>query len=317
MDKQSKRKLMLGILVATGTAIFVVGIFFVGSKQNLFSRTFRVSAIYNNLSGLRTGDNVNFSGVKAGIVEKITFLNDSMIKVDMKLDKSFQPLIKKDAVVYIATEGLVGNKEVNIKPVWKSRESIEDNGILASVNPFDSQGIIEKLINTNQNVSIITANLAKISTDMTEKKSIFKTLVNDSTSDKEFRNTLRNISTTSSQLITISSDIDKMVDKINPDSGVIGILMNDTIMKHELQETMANLKTSSAYSTQITGELLKGLQANNSNTWSVLMKDTAFAGNLKQSIDNLQQSTKKLNKTMDALQHSFLLRGYFKKHPGN
>ena len=44
-----------------------------------------------------------------------------------------------------------------------------------------------------------------------------------------------------------------------------------------------------------------------------LLSDTAMSGQLRQSMSNVAQGTEKLNQSMEALQHSFLLRGYFRR----
>jgi phospholipid/cholesterol/gamma-HCH transport system substrate-binding protein len=44
-----------------------------------------------------------------------------------------------------------------------------------------------------------------------------------------------------------------------------------------------------------------------------LLQDTAFAGQLARSLDNVEQGTAAFNEDMEALKHNFLLRGYFRK----
>src|SRR5579863_4719403 len=108
MLKDTKRKLWIGVLATTGAVIFIASIFLIGRRQNMFGSSFNIYAVFTNVSGLKTGDYVRYSGVRAGIVDDIIFLNDSMIVIKMKMDVKLQSLIKKDAVAYITTEGLVG-----------------------------------------------------------------------------------------------------------------------------------------------------------------------------------------------------------------
>ncbi len=49
----------------------------------------------------------------------------------------------------------------------------------------------------------------------------------------------------------------------------------------------------------------------------VLLNDQQAGENLKNTLDNLQLGTKKLDENMEALQHNFLLRGFFKKKARN
>ncbi|MEJ7587285.1 MAG: hypothetical protein WKI04_06955 [Ferruginibacter sp.] len=45
----------------------------------------------------------------------------------------------------------------------------------------------------------------------------------------------------------------------------------------------------------------------------VLLNNDAAASNIQNTLRNLQSGTKKLDDNMEALQHNFLLRGFFKK----
>ncbi len=49
----------------------------------------------------------------------------------------------------------------------------------------------------------------------------------------------------------------------------------------------------------------------------VLLNDQQAGENLKTTLENLQLGTKKLDENMEALQHNFLLRGFFKKKARN
>jgi phospholipid/cholesterol/gamma-HCH transport system substrate-binding protein len=49
------------------------------------------------------------------------------------------------------------------------------------------------------------------------------------------------------------------------------------------------------------------------NAVGVLLTDSTFAQRLRNTLANTEQATEKLDENMEALQHNFLLRGYFRK----
>jgi phospholipid/cholesterol/gamma-HCH transport system substrate-binding protein len=49
------------------------------------------------------------------------------------------------------------------------------------------------------------------------------------------------------------------------------------------------------------------------NAVGILLNDPKTADQLKTLMNNLKASSKKLDENMEALQHNFLLRGFFKK----
>jgi phospholipid/cholesterol/gamma-HCH transport system substrate-binding protein len=52
---------------------------------------------------------------------------------------------------------------------------------------------------------------------------------------------------------------------------------------------------------------------NQNNAVGVLLADTVVADQLKNTIQNAEQASSKLDENMEALQHNFLFRGYFRK----
>lgn len=311
-SKETNRKAWIGAFATLGAAILLSSLFLIGKKQNMFGSTIHVNAVFSNVSGLKAGNYVRFSGVRSGIVDNITFLNDSMIVVRMKIDSKLQHLIKKDDVVFISTEGLVGDKIVEIKPEWKSIIAVQDNDTLAAINPFDTHEIIDKLLATNDNAKVITANLAKLSEDVSKRKSIFKTVVSDSNAANDLKDIISNLKSTSASFAQMTMHLQKVSDNINMNKGVAGELFNDTTLSKELQNTIGNLQQASINAVSIINQLNGSINSKN-NTVGMLIQDTAVASNLRQSIESLKTSAHKLDESMDALQHNFLLRGYFKK----
>ena len=60
------------------------------------------------------------------------------------------------------------------------------------------------------------------------------------------------------------------------------------------------------------GEATDKLNATD-NAVGVLLNDAEMAARIKKPMENLEQSTAKLYQNMEALQHNFLFRGFFRK----
>ncbi len=67
MKKDTSNKIRLGIFISLGIAVFIVGIYFIGERQQLFRSTFRVSGVFKDVAGLQAGSNVRFSGINVGL----------------------------------------------------------------------------------------------------------------------------------------------------------------------------------------------------------------------------------------------------------
>ena len=104
----------VGLLVLLGLVFLVLTLYMIGKNRNLFGSTFTIKAVLNNVNGLVPGNNVRFKGIDVGTVKSITVANDTAIYVIMTIDKNMKPYIKKNAIASVGTDGLMGNKLINI-----------------------------------------------------------------------------------------------------------------------------------------------------------------------------------------------------------
>lgn len=162
MQKQSINKIKLGIFVAIGIALFLAGIYYIGETKKLFSTTFRISAMFKDVNGLQVGNNVRFAGINVGTIEAIEIITDSTVKVDMILDVKTQKFIKKDAKAIIGSDGLMGNKIMNVSPGTTAFAMVENNDMIGTTIPISLDDMLLKLKNTTDNAALITDDLAAI-----------------------------------------------------------------------------------------------------------------------------------------------------------
>lgn len=193
MKKNVTKDIRLGIFVTVGLLLFIGALYFVGKKQGMFSKTFRVCAVFSDVSGLRVGNNVRFSGINLGIIESIDIITDTTVRVDMTLDESARRFIKVDARASIGSEGLMGNKIVSISPGTNGKKAIENNGYMATTQPIDMDDILLKLKLTADNASTITGDLAGIMTNIRQGKGTIGKLFMDSAYAENIDQTLVNL----------------------------------------------------------------------------------------------------------------------------
>jgi phospholipid/cholesterol/gamma-HCH transport system substrate-binding protein len=162
MKKKTGNKIGLGVFVSVGLFLFIIGIYFIGQRQQLFRDTFQVSAIFKNVNGLQTGNNVRFSGIDIGIVNNISQITDTTVRVDMQIDERTQKFIKKDAKASIGTDGLMGSKLVLIAPGTNGESAIRNNDFIETIPPINMDDVLFKLKTTEDNTASLTGDLAVI-----------------------------------------------------------------------------------------------------------------------------------------------------------
>src|SRR5690242_19403232 len=104
----------LGAFMLAGVLFMILTLYMIGKNRNLLGRTFTIKAVVNNVNGLVPGNNVRFKGIDVGTVKSITVFDDTLIHVTLTLDEKMKPYIKQNALASIGTDGLMGNKLINI-----------------------------------------------------------------------------------------------------------------------------------------------------------------------------------------------------------
>jgi phospholipid/cholesterol/gamma-HCH transport system substrate-binding protein len=199
-NKDAKNNIKLGVFVTIGLLLFIGAIYFIGNRQHLFSKTLTLSALFTDISGLQIGNNVRFSGINVGTIKDIVIVSDSMVKVDIEIEKSTQKFIKKDARASIGSEGLMGNKVMNISPGTPSSKMIEEKDILLTKKIAGLDDIMIKMDSVAGNAVYITADLKGLLSNMHSGKGTLGKLFMDETMANNLGQTLVNVKSSSKNL---------------------------------------------------------------------------------------------------------------------
>jgi phospholipid/cholesterol/gamma-HCH transport system substrate-binding protein len=285
-------KVRLGLFVIGGLALFVLAIFIIGKQKNLFNPVFNVTATFYNVSGLQVGNNIRFSGINVGTVNNIRIINDSTVRVDMIVRREIQQFIKADSEVAIGSEGLIGDRLLIITQGSSDAPIVSDGQELTSKEPIETDAIIASLERTSGHVEVITKQLAEVMIGINKGEGTLGLLLQDTTTAKNIDQTIANLK-----------------------KGSEGLDQTIEITKDNVFAFMESLKVTAGkteIASQQLGEIMTRINSGE-GALGMLIQDTLIAGNLHQTITNLESSSKGLDENMEALKHSFLFRRYFRK----
>lgn len=314
MKKESINKAKLGAFVLIGTTCLILGLYFIGSKKNIFHSTIDVSANFNNVGGLMEGNNVRFNGINVGTVSKVTAIADTLIKVDFTIDEESTKYINKYVVASIGTDGLLGNKLVNIAPGKKGNQPLKEGFVLHSINPVQMESGFRTLSASNENIKTITNDIKGITGKINSNNSILN-LLTDKTLSDNIRNSAVNFKLANNNTAIITGNLSKIVQDIKSGRGTVGTLLTDTLFSGKLNQTIVNIQAISDSVAIISGNfktISKKLE-NGSIAIGTLLTDTSFIQNVNKSMENIKQGSRGFSENMEALKHSFIFKKYFKR----
>jgi phospholipid/cholesterol/gamma-HCH transport system substrate-binding protein len=318
MAKRLMDNAKLGIFVVSGLLFLVLLLYMIGKNRNLFGSTYALKVKFDNVQGLMAGNNVRVSGIEAGTVKRIDILNDTTIEVTLLIEKKMQTIIRKNAIVSIGTEGLVGNKVVNIVPSREPANLAVEGDFLSSQKNVDTYEMIQTLSKTNNDVAEIATGL-KTTIQKINSSSGLWALLNDSTIPKNLRTSVANIKVASGKAADMANNLNDLVSEVKSGKGSLGEILKDTSFAFNLNEAILKINKVGSEADSLAREISELIDGVNQDinagkgTVNLLLRDSLTAAKLSVSLDNIQKGTDGFNQNMEAIKHSSLLRGYFRK----
>ena len=315
MGKTTAQNIRLGIFVITGTILLVIAAYLIGNRQNMFGDTFQLKAVFKNVNGLQNGNNVRFSGINVGTVNRIEMINDTTIMVYMIIEEKMRNHIKKDAVATIGSDGLVGSMLVNVVPGEGDALLVEPGDQLKSYSKIATQDMLSTLNTTNENAALLTADLLQVTQSLTEGNGTLGRLLNDTEMAKDLKQTISNLKNSSQEATTALSKLSEIINSINFDESAAGALVADSVSGRHMRSIIVNFEQS----TGRLETLIKNLDTlvvnvkDGQGAVHYLTQDSLLVIQLENTMKNIESGVEKFNENMEALKHNFLTRGYFKK----
>jgi len=133
------RAFRLGMFIVATLLILAAGVFLIGEKRFLFRRTYRLEAEFQNVVGLNNGADVRVGGIHLGTVKYISLPNGPSGKLTVVMDmaSSTENIIRQNSVATIKTEGLLGDKYVEISFGSEKAPAIESGDTIKGETPVD------------------------------------------------------------------------------------------------------------------------------------------------------------------------------------
>lgn len=315
----NKRAIIVGIFIFIGLAIFIWTVLTLGSQKNTFKKSIAIKTFFQNVNGLQKGNNIWFAGVKVGTIEKVTLIGIGKVEVDMDINDQSVDFIHSNAKAKLSTDGLIGNKIIEIYGGSAQAPVIKNGDVLNNEELLSTDAMMATLSKNNDNLLAITNNFKLISSEMAEGKGSIGKLLNDETFADELTKTVVTLKNASSNLQKLTANVNNYTAKLNESGNLANDLVTDTVIFSKLRSTVSELQQVSEKSKEVIGSFQdaantvnNGLKNTNAPA-GMFLGDEKTAASLKSTLQNLQSASIKLNDDLEAVQHNFLLRGFFRK----
>jgi phospholipid/cholesterol/gamma-HCH transport system substrate-binding protein len=315
MRNDNKKSVIVGIFVLIAIIIFVTAIFTLGGQQKKFVKSFQLTAVFDDIAGLQTGNNVWFSGVKIGTVRRINFYGDSQVEIVMNVEEKVKDYIRKDSKATISSDGLIGNKIILIYGGTTQAPAVEDGDRLVSVMALDTDKMMETLQENNKNLVTITENLKVLTGKIAQGEGIVGAVMTDSVLAVNLKSILENLDRASVNSNRTLVELNKFASGLNQEGTLFYDLTHDKEIYKSLQSSVDDLQATAESAKTLTDNLNEAANKLNdkNNTAGMILNDEEFAERIKHTMIYVDSSTMNLNRGLEALEYTWPFRKGFRK----
>jgi len=172
--REAAVKFRVGIFVLIALVTFLAAVYALGARARLFEARYTIHADFTEVGGLVEGATVRLAGVQIGRVTAVTLPPHpgGKVRVDLTVGRQFSDRIRKNSVARIETQGLLGDRIVEITVGDASAPPVAPGEVIASRDPADFGRVISAGAETARNVAALADALRETADQINKSKMI-------------------------------------------------------------------------------------------------------------------------------------------------
>ena len=146
----ARKKIAVGLFVGGTLLLFALGLFLIGDSTQLFTKSFDIEADFGKVTGLAVGTKVRVAGMDGGAVTSIQIPPDpgAKFRVRFRVVEKLHSLVRQDSVATIQTDGLLGNKFLEVDAGSSTAVRAVNGSTIQSKEPFDFGDLMDQMSGT-------------------------------------------------------------------------------------------------------------------------------------------------------------------------
>jgi phospholipid/cholesterol/gamma-HCH transport system substrate-binding protein len=303
-------ELRVGLFVLVGLSVLAAGIFYVTGAGTIGPK-YRLITYLPEVSGLANGAPVRLDGVEVGNVESIRLAprtpgkirdRNRNIEVVMRVGRRYENDILTDSTASLVTEGLLGNRYVNIS-LGITGVPLKDGQEVPGTEEKAMKEVVERSADLLGNLQALSENVQELINGVKQGKGSLGKLLTDEQAYNHLNDLLSrgdvmltNIQSgqgTLGKLVTsdeVYTKVDQGLDNVNviladvrSQKGTIGKLLYDPSLYDQAKLAMTN-------GNSVIGDIRAG-----KGTLGKLATDETLFTKLKETSENMASASAKLN----------------------
>jgi len=228
---ERKNLIKVGAFISCLSILFVVFVAILGVQEKTFESKITLKTRMENVQNLKRGGKVHLRGIKIGSISAIEFVSLDTLEVTMRIVERYSKWIKKDSVVSLKTEGVLGDKFVEIQGGTAEAAQVTDMDLLKTDQGFG----VKEFINKGENIlTTSTRVLAKM-----------ENILDQLGRNNRLATSMENFSKASNKLPTTVAKLDSILTRVEKGPGNIHRLIYDESIYNDLRTLLGGAQRSS------------------------------------------------------------------------
>jgi phospholipid/cholesterol/gamma-HCH transport system substrate-binding protein len=154
-------QIRVGAFILSGLLVFFAIIYLLGAQGRYFERKYDLVAEFTEVGGLIDGATVRLAGVQIGRVTAVELPEQpgGKVRVTLTIARRYSERVRRDSEAKISTQGLLGDKIVEISIGTAAAPTLKPGDTLATQESFEMQQMFKAGAETLQTVKELAGSL--------------------------------------------------------------------------------------------------------------------------------------------------------------
>lgn len=220
-------------LVVIGTVALAYGAYRVGKVFDVFASRYEVVTLVPSVLGLREGAPVTLAGQRIGQVAEIAFIpvdekvGENNLRLTLALAREIQQQVRGDSRAYLRTQGLLGDKFVDISPGSPGTPVVLEGDTLIAGESLDLDQFLSQAAAALDEANLIVGDLRIITSGIANGEGTVGALLNDEA--------------LYGRMVAATGELQSTLRTINTSDGTLGRLIRDPALYGRMEAAIARV----------------------------------------------------------------------------
>ncbi|MEE9208505.1 MAG: MlaD family protein [Gemmatimonadota bacterium] len=232
----TREHVRVGIVLILALGLLTFAVLRIGGSGHVFGERYRLVTTLRTAAGLAPGAVVQLAGQSVGQVDQVELIepedrpaSGEAVAVWLAINLEVQNQIRSDSRAQVRTQGLLGDKVIDIRPGTAEARVLMPGDTVPSAGSTDYDALIAEGALAVEDLTELTRNLADLTSGFLAGQGTIGQLVTD---DALY-----------TRIVSISQSLDELLAGVASDSSSLVQLLTDDVLYHSLRSSVAAFDT--------------------------------------------------------------------------